>query len=66
MHVASREPVSISYKKEAEEFMIARAASFAVCLLALSPAQRALAETDFNGELICNTAAHIDQPESLS
>jgi hypothetical protein len=49
-------------KRRLKEHMIARAASFAVCLLALSPAQRALAETDFDGELICNTAAQIEQP----
>jgi hypothetical protein len=49
-------------KRRLKDHMIARAASFAVCLLALSPAQRALAETDFDGELICNTSAQIDQP----
>lgn len=42
--------------------MIAKIAPFALCLLALSPAPGATAETGFDGELICSTGAQTDRP----
>jgi hypothetical protein len=42
--------------------MTAKVAPFALCLLALSPASRATAETGFDGELICSTGAQTERP----
>jgi hypothetical protein len=42
--------------------MITKVASLALCVLALGPGQRAMAEAGFDGELICSTGEQTEQP----